>query len=132
MTDLTIAEGAMNVRITGLRETLRSMEKAGNSAQDLKDLMTSLSAIVISAAQPPRGPTGRLETSIRPGRGKTKAVIRAGGARTPYAGVIHYGWPARNIPAQPYLTDAINRTRPQLIAQLDKGLQDLLRDADLT
>lgn len=131
MSDFTIADGTMNVKITGLRETLRSMEKAGTGAQDLKDLMTSLSAIVISAAQPPRD-SGQLSATVRPGRGKTKAVIRAGGARTPYAGVVHYGWPARGIAAQPFLADAITRTRPQILAQLDKGLQDLLRDNDLT
>lgn len=130
--DLSFSLDGSQVRITGLRDTLRSMEKAGTSAGDLKDLMMSLSQIVISAARPPHGDTGALSASVRPGRGKTKAVIRAGSARVPYAGVIHYGWPARSIPAQPFLTDAINRTRSAILAQLDQGIQDLLHDADLT
>jgi len=36
-------------------------------------------------------------------------TISAGGSRAVYARVIHYGWPARNIAAQPYLDGAVAR-----------------------
>ena len=90
--------------------------------------MHALGLIVVSAAQPAT-PTleGTLRGTVRAGRGKTKAVIRAGGARAPYAGVIHYGWPARNIRARPFLADAVQATRSQTLAALDQGIGDLLR-----
>lgn len=130
--DLSFTTGGQTVKIEGLRATLRSMEQAGTQADDLKDLMAALSTIVISAARPPRGPTGRLAGSLRPGRSKNKAVIRAGSARVPYAGVIHYGWPSHSITAQPFLVDALNQSYPRILAQFDQEINQLLRDNKLS
>jgi len=55
------------------------------------------------------------------------AVARAGGARVPYAGVQHYGWPARGITAHPFLTQAVQATRSRTFAELDDGIGDLLK-----
>lgn len=129
--DLDVATDGTRVRVEGLRTTLRAMQKAGAAAEDMKELMHSIGTLVVQAATPPVL-TGRLSTTLRAGRGKTKAVVRAGGARAPYAGVVHYGWPARNIPANPFLTEALQRTRPAILQALDKGLADLLREQDLT
>ena len=128
--DFEVTAGDARVRVEGLGRTLRALAKAGADATDMRDLMHTLGLLVVTAANPPRE-TGNLAGTLRAGRGKTKAVVRAGGARAPYAGPVHYGWPARNIPANPFLTDALQRTRPQLLATLDKGLTDLLRRADL-
>lgn len=107
------------------------MEKAGSAAEEMQDLMHTLGGIVVSAARPPLD-SGALATTLRAGRGKTKAVVRAGGARAKYAGVIHYGWPARNIEPNPFLTNAINQTRPQILAGLNDGIGELLRKQNLT
>ena len=64
--------------------------------------------------------------SIRPGRVKTRAVIRAGRAGVPYAGVQHYGWAARNIKPNPYLTDALATRQAAVLAELDAGLARLI------
>lgn len=129
--DFEIAQGDVRLRVDGLGKTLRSMQRAGADADDMKDLMFTLGSIVVAAAQPPRA-DGTLAATLRAGRGKTKAVVRAGGARAPYAGVIHYGWPSRNIAPQPFLTDALNNTRAQILSKLDAGLADLLRKNNLT
>lgn len=123
----------LNLRVEGLGRTLRQLQQAGAKAEDMRDLMHQLGTIVVLAARPmaPRL-SGALAASIRPGRGKTKAVVRAGGARVPYAGVRHYGWPARNITPDPFLTNALQATRPAILAQLENGMADLLADADLT
>lgn len=122
----------VRVRVEGLRTTVRALDKAGADATEMRDLMHQLGQIVVSAARP-RAPhlSGTLATTIRAGRGKTKAVVRAGGARAPYAGVTHYGWPARSIPAQPFLSDALATQRAAVLRQLDKGLADLLRKHNL-
>lgn len=63
----------------------------------------------VGAAKAPKV-TGRLAASVRGSGAKTQAVARAGGAAVPYAGPIHWGWPARNIEPQPFLADALEET----------------------
>lgn len=130
--DLDINTGDVRIRVEGLGKALRAMSKAGADAEDMRELMVSLGMIVVHAARP-RTPVldGRLQATLRPGRGRTKAVIRAGGARTPYAGVIHYGWPARGIAPQPFVTDAVTATRGQVLDALDQGIGELLKKQNL-
>lgn len=130
--DFSFASGGVRISITGLRKTLRAMENAGVAAEDMRDLMHSLGMIVVSAARPNTPVlTGALAGTLRAGRGKTKAVVRAGRASVPYAGVIHYGWPARNISAHPFLSEAVQSTRAQTFAALDEGIGDLLKKQNL-
>ena len=129
--DFEIAQGDVRIRVEGLGKTLRAMSKAGADAEDMKDLMHGIGSMVIQAATPPTV-TGTLAGTLRAGRGKTKAVIRAGGARAPYAGVTHYGWPARNITPQPFLTDALQRQQAGVLRELDAGIGRLLEKNNLT
>lgn len=131
--DGTYTSGAYNagVRIDGLNRTLRALSKAGADAQDMKDLMHEIGMLVVNAAAPPRK-SGTLAGTIRAGRGKTKAVVRMGGARAPYAGVQEYGWPERGITAAATLEDALTREQGAAVATLDAGIGALLRDNDLT
>lgn len=125
-----VPTGDVKIRITGLRSTLRAMEKAGAASADMKDLMHSVGMIVVHAARPPRI-SGSLSGTLRAGKGKTKAVVRAGTARVPYAGVIHYGWPQRSIPANPFLATTIQQQLPAILSALDKGIDDLLQKENL-
>lgn len=127
---IDLGSGDVRVRIEGLGRTLRAMSKAGADAQDMKNLMHDIGMLVVNAANPPEL-SGRLAGSLRAGRGKTKAVVRAGGARVPYAGVIHYGWPARNIAPNPFITDALQRQRGRALNMLDDGIQNILKKNDL-
>lgn len=122
--------GPVTVRVDGLREALRAMRDAGADAQDMAELMHQLGTLVVLAANPPVQ-SGALDSTVRAGRGKTKAVVRAGSRRVPYAGVIHYGWPARNIAPNPFLTEALQRQRGAVLAALDRGLGDLLAEHNL-
>lgn len=96
----------------------------------MRELMHELGMLVVRAAAPPTL-SGRLTGTLRAGRGKTKAVVRAGGARAPHAGVIHYGWPAHNIAAQPFLTNALQSERGDVLRALDNGLGELLKKNNL-
>lgn len=130
--DYDFSAGGMRVRVTGLRKTIRALEAAGTSAESMRDLMHSIGLIVAAAARP-QAPvlSGALAGDIRAGRGKTKAVIRAGRSRIPYAGVQHYGWPARNIAATNFLSNAVQGTRSQTFQALDDGIATLLREQQL-
>lgn len=125
---LTDEFSGIKIEVRGLTETLRRLSKAGADAEDMRELMHSTGEIVAGAARrhiPYR--SGALASSVRAGRGKTKAVIRAGGARVPYAGVQHYGWPARNIDGHMFMVKGLNDARGQAVTHLEQGLRDLLR-----
>lgn len=129
--DIEYVNGGTRVRIEGLREVLAKLNKAGADAENMKDLMHSIGLIVVHGANPPTL-SGTLAGTIRAGRGKTKAVVRAGYAsRAPYAGVIHYGWPARGIRPQPFLTNALKANHARIFAALETGIDDLLKKNDL-
>ncbi|MGF6821183.1 hypothetical protein M2317_000069 [Microbacterium sp. ZKA21] len=130
MSDIDRITPGGRIRVEGLRKAIRSLEQAGADAQDMRDLMHALGLIVVNAAAPPRR-SGNLAGTLRAGRGKTKAVVRAGGARAPYAGVIHYGWPARRIAPQPFLSDALQRKRTDVFRALDQGVSQILKSNNL-
>ena len=103
--DISLSEGGVSLRVTGLNRALRALASAG-------------------ARTPVR--TGALRASIRAGRGKTKAVVRAGYKHIPYGPVIHYGWPARRIPARPFLAEAVRARQGDVVRQLADGIQTIL------
>ena len=131
---LGISRGPIRMRVQGLSKVVRAAEKAGADAQDMRDLMHEIGMIVVKAAQPltPHGQTGRLARSLRAGRGKTKAVVRAGGAKVPYAGVIHWGTPGGAIIGdyRPtiFLSRALQATQREAISKLSDGLADILKE----
>ena len=96
----------------------------------MKDVMQGIGNLVVDAANPPVV-SGNLAGTMRASRTKNKAVVRAGGARARYAGAIHYGWPRRNIGAQPFLSEAVDANQNEILSKLDEGIGDLLRKNDL-
>lgn len=116
------------IEISGLTETLRALSKAGADSEDMKDLMHSVGSIIVDGAKP-HVPvrTGALSASLRAGRGKTKAVVRAGRALVPYAGVIHYGYPKRNIEPTMFLVKSMQANRGAAIQRVEEGLNELLK-----
>jgi hypothetical protein len=128
--DFEVTNGDVRLRVSGLRTTVRNLERAGADTQDMRQLIHTVGMVVVRAASAPVR-SGKLEGTIRAGRGKTKAVVRAGGARAPYAGVIHYGWPARGIAAQPFLVDALQAQRNNVLSTLDTGIEEILRKNNL-
>jgi phage gpG-like protein len=101
------------VEVVGAKELRRTLRKAGDDLSDFAQANAEAGRIV--AGEAPnwiRSRSGALAGSIRPGAAKTQAVVRAGGARIPYAGVVEWGWPARHIRPRPYLTTAAKVTEP--------------------
>jgi hypothetical protein len=107
-----------------LRATLKKTE---DGLEDLKALHGEIAQIVADYARP-RAPrvTGTLAGTIRPGATKTMAVVRAGFAKVPYAGVQEWGWPARNIPPNPFLKPAAHETETTWRKKYDDEVDRLL------
>lgn len=121
------------VKIEGLRETVRDLERLGVAVEDLREAFSSISReVVAEAAGVVPVEEGELRATIRAANTKNRAVIKAGfSARGPYAGVINYGWPAHNIEATGFLTDAANRDPGARARQIDANLRALIRKYQL-
>lgn len=126
------AHQGATVLVEGVNEVIKKLRAADADLNVMSDLMHSLGLIVIANAQVPRD-SGELAGTLRAGRGKTKAVVRAGYAkRAAYAGVIHYGTPDGNFRPRPFLTDALKRSQSQVITALTSGIDDILRSNNLS
>jgi hypothetical protein len=102
------------LQVDGLRTLRRTLKAAGVSLQDLKDAHAQVANLVVRAAEPaaPRR-SGALAATMRGSGTQAAAVVRAGRASVPYAGPIHWGWPARHIKAQPWIYDAAQNSQDQ-------------------
>lgn len=107
-----------------LRKTLQDVE---HGLEDLKALHQEVAGIAASRARI-RVPvvTGTLRSTIRASGTKSMAVIRAGFAKVPYAGVQEWGWPGHNIREHPYLRAGAHETETQWRALYDKRVDELL------
>lgn len=116
-------------RITGLRETVRSLERLGVDVEDLKDAFGEISQDVAhEAGGLVPHLSGALGGTIRPARTKNKAVVRAGTPTgVPYAGVINYGWAAHGIEATEFLTRPANEDTEGKVRRIEANLTALIR-----
>ena len=115
------------VKVSGTREMRRTLKQAGAELEDLKAVNAAIAAMVASraAARAPRQ-SGNLAASVRGNRAVGKATVQAGKARVPYAGAIHWGWPARGITAQPFIADTAQDTEPQWTQMYVQGVEAVL------
>lgn len=111
------------VRIDGLRETIRALERFGVATSDLKEAFADVSRDVVQeAGSRVRVVTGALKATIRPANTKNKSVVRAGTAGVPYAGVINY-----HRPGDGFLTIPANSNTDAKVRKIDANLQELIR-----
>lgn len=118
---------APEVGIVGLRQFIKELETLGVDVQDLKQAFNRIGNIVVQSARqiaPVR--SGRLAESIRASYQKNAATIRVGSVGVPYAGVIHFGWPHRNIEKNPFLYRASEATRDQVVQAVQDELSRLI------
>jgi hypothetical protein len=109
--------------VEGARELERTAHKA---ADDLGDMASSQARAGDYVAQTARSlaPTrsGRLAGTIRAQSAGVAATVTAGGPGVDYAGPIHFGWPARNIASQPFLTNALEQAESSVVNIYEDGV----------
>jgi hypothetical protein len=115
------------VEVRGAKELRKTLRKAGQDLGDLKDVNQAVGNMVVGTAQgmAPRR-SGALAGSIRAARAATSVTIRAGSASIPYAGPIHWGWPAHNIEANPFLSNAATSTEATWVALYEDELNKII------
>lgn len=113
--------------VDGAAALRRSLARAGAAAEDLK-AANATAAQVVAAAAAERAPrrSGALTATVRGNRAKGSAVVRAGGAKVPYAAPIHWGWPSRGIAPNTFVTDAAIATEPVWLPAYIADLQAIL------
>lgn len=123
------------VRIDGIKDIRRSVNRLGKDLDKdaakgaLKDMNREAAETVKKVAVglvPVR--TGKLAATIRASGTQKSARVRAGVKRVPYAGVIHFGWPAHKISPQPFLYDALDARKNDVVDIYEKRLSALIRE----
>ncbi|MFJ9433689.1 hypothetical protein ACIRQY_29105 [Streptomyces sp. NPDC101490] len=121
------ARGTTIVRVVGGRELRRRLRTVEGGLDDLRDAHRWVAAYVGALARagaPVR--TGRLAATERDSGTRTTSVVRFGRATAPYAGPIHYGWPARHIAAQPWVVTAAQASESVWTAYYESAVADLV------
>lgn len=110
------------LKLEGGRNLRRTLREAGSDLTELKDANAQAASIVAGRAQS-WAPvvSGRLAATVRSSGTKTAGIVRAGNNRksasgVPYAAPIHWGWKARNIRANPFLSYSAQSTEPTWLA----------------
>ncbi len=110
------------LKLEGGRNLRRTLREAGSDLTDLKAANAQAASIVAGRAQS-WAPvvSGRLAATVRSSGTKTAGIVRAGNNRksasgVPYAAPIHWGWKARNIRANPFMSYSAQSTEPTWLA----------------
>lgn len=107
------------IEAQGMRQLRRKMSMLDQDFEDLKQIHEDVAKIVADrASQLAPYRNGELQRTIRAAGTKTGGRVRAGFARVPYAGPIHFGWSTRPdavkrwrggpIEPNPFLYDALD------------------------
>lgn len=121
-----------NISIQGVKEVTDSLNKLARDLQSNIELNKELSTTLSqkASALAPRL-TGALASSVVGNPSAEKVQIMAGSAAVPYAGVIEYGWPAKNREARPYLNAAVNNNMGYIIEKYNDSIQKAIQKYDL-
>lgn len=124
--------GRAGVEVEGGPELRRAFVKMGARADDLKDATRAATELVEREAESivPRV-TGALRDTIRSSvTARAGSVIAGGRSRVPYAPPIHFGWHARNIEPQPFMFDALDRRRDDVVDRYRAQVDTIVRRFD--
>lgn len=121
-----------SIKVDGDRELRKALRAVADGIKDLKATNLEAAEIVRDEAKVlvPKL-TGRLESSMRASGQAATGVVRSGSAAVPYAGVIHFGWAGHGIAPRPFLYDALDNRRDEVIERHEKNLNDLIRKHNL-
>jgi hypothetical protein len=115
------------IHVSGLKAAVRDLSKLDADARvEIKTLnLAAAEAIARDAAVRAPRRLGLLADSIKSKATAFSASVTAGGPLVPYAAPIHWGWPRRNIAPQPFMYEALDARRDEVVAAYEKGMQKL-------
>lgn len=120
------------VRVEGASRMRSTLRRAGVRASQMAAVNRAAAGVVVGAGRSsaPRR-SGRLAASVRTaGTTASTAVVSAGRKSVPYAAPIHWGWAARNIEAQPWLSLAAQASEPRWITEYYDHMDRLVQSVE--
>ena len=121
-----------SITVEGAGDLRKALRKIEGGIADLKAAHAESAVVVEKRAEqlvPYR--TGTLAASIRSSGQAAGGVVRAGKASVPYAGVIHFGWKAHNIKPRPFLYDALDQRRNEVLDVYESRVGSLIHQHGL-
>lgn len=126
-------EGRGRLEIDGLRETIQDLKALQVDLRDgIKETHRRAGEIVVEGAKryvPVQ--SGKLLSSMRSAPTTRQGRVRVGSASVPYAGPIHFGWPARRIKPQPFIYDALDQRRQDVYQLYADRISTLITEHNL-
>jgi hypothetical protein len=121
------------LEIDGLRQVQKAMRSfSDDSRNDMKETHRRAGQIVVDGAAryvPVR--SGALLASLRSAPTQRQGRVRVGSAAVPYAGPIHFGWPARKIQPNPFIYEVLDDRRQEVYAIYAQRISELIYKYDL-
>lgn len=122
------------VEIENIAEFRRNLRKASSETKKTVRDYDKKIAGEVAQFTPEYAPerTGRLKRSLKSGADSNGGFVSVGtGLRTPYVPIVHWGWPARNIPRSGFLIRGLARAGREHGGDLSnyylEGLMDTLK-----
>lgn len=119
------------LKITGLEEVERDLAKIGVKLSDLDFAGIASEGMRLAAMFAPKR-SGKLAASIKGSKSKSRATIRAGGARVPYAAAINYGWRKRRIEPAGFMQRADEVLRRKVPAELEAQMKRIIAERGMS
>jgi len=121
------------VRVDGLSELNKALRAfSSDTRNDMKETHRKAGQIVVDGATrlvPVR--SGALLASLRSAPTQRQGRVRVGSAAVPYAGPIHFGWPARNIRPNPFIYAVLDERRDEVLRLYEERIGTLIVKYDL-
>jgi hypothetical protein len=121
------------LEIEGLRDVQKAMRKfSDDSRNDMKETHRRAGQIVVDGAAklvPVR--SGALLASLKSAPTQRQGRVRVGSAAVPYAGPIHFGWPARHIQPNPFIYEVLDGRRQEVYSLYAERISQLIVKYDL-
>lgn len=123
---------AIEISIEGVKQAEAALDKLSKSLESNLSLNKELSSTLSqkASAMAPRL-TGALASSVKGNPSAEKAQILAGSKAVPYAGVQEYGWPQKNIKAQPYMRPAVFNNMGYIIEKYNDSIKENIKKYNL-
>ena len=120
-----MAGGDVRTEVAGLDNLKRTLGAAERDLKDSAEADRQAAAVVASSARA-RAPkvSGRLAASVHPVPVPGGYGVAVG---TAYGGVILHGWAARNIAANPFVTEAAAASLPAVTEAYHRNIDTSLR-----
>ena len=117
-----------SIRVRGLNEAVRALKVIGVPAKEISQAGFEAGQVVADEARtlvPVK--TGKLKNSIRVAKQQRAIVVRAGGARVPYANPIHWGWFRRGIMPNPFFSKALKLNIEEIYSRYFDNMNQLIQ-----